>query len=65
MRGEAIRMTLLRGVEAASLAGLLILTSAAVFFRPSASVTYPFESPYVLFPLFIWAAARFELRGGV
>jgi len=61
-RGESVRLSAASWTEAASLAVLLLFASWAVFFRPSMPV-YPFESPYILFPLFVWAALRFELRG--
>ena len=51
-----------RVAEALALGTLLGLASYSVFFRPRYPI-YPFESPYVLFPLFMWAALRFELRG--
>jgi signal transduction histidine kinase len=51
----------MRVVEAIALGGALITASVAVFFR--VGVTYPLENPYVFFPLFIWAAHRFELLG--
>lgn len=60
--GDHQTPTAARLAEAFALATLLVLASWAVFFRPSLPV-YPFESPYVLFPLFVWAALRFELRG--
>jgi signal transduction histidine kinase len=50
-------------VEAVALGGLLVLASIAVFFKAFGAAAYPFESPYVLFPLFVWAAVRFGLRG--
>lgn len=54
---------LARLAEAILQAGTLTGVCIAVFFRPNGSVSYPFESPYVLFPLFIWAAVRFEVHG--
>jgi signal transduction histidine kinase len=48
--------------EAVLLVASLVLVSTVVFFRPPASPG-PFGTPYLLFPLFIWAALRFELRG--
>lgn len=61
-RGEPVRLSAASWAEAAFLATLIGLASWAVFFRPSMPI-YPFESPYILFPLFVWAALRFELRG--
>lgn len=52
-----------RIVEAFALAIFLVGASFAVFFKESNSVEHPFESPYLLFPLFIWAAVRFTLPG--
>lgn len=51
-----------RFLEAFALAWLLLLASLVVFFN-SSLMKRPFESPYVLFPLFIWAAVRFTLPG--
>jgi signal transduction histidine kinase len=60
-RGEALNLKGGRLAEALALATLLVLASYAIF---HATVeVHPFESPYVLFPLFVWAAQRFELRG--
>jgi signal transduction histidine kinase len=53
----------MRFVEATLLGGALVGANLAVFFKPAAVPFYPIESPYILFPLFIWAALRFELRG--
>ncbi|HZU81425.1 MAG TPA: MASE1 domain-containing protein [Polyangiaceae bacterium] len=53
----------LRVAEALALAVVLTGASAAVFLRAPPNLAYPFESPYILFPLFVWAALRFELRG--
>jgi signal transduction histidine kinase len=49
--------------EAAVLGCALAGTCGAVFFGRPGAEGYPFEFPYVLFPLFIWAAIRFGLRG--
>lgn len=51
-----------RFAEAAALTILLGLASWAIFFRSGLPI-YPFESSYVLFPLFAYAALRFELLG--
>jgi signal transduction histidine kinase len=59
---ERIRWSGARVAEATSLVALLVLSSAAIFLGPP-SRFHPFEFPYVLFPLFIWAALRFQLRG--
>jgi PAS domain S-box-containing protein len=48
--------------EALLLVASLSLVSTTVFFRPPA-LNGPFGTPYLLFPLFIWAALRFDLRG--
>ena len=52
----------LRMAEGLALAVALVVAADAVFFRPPEPIR-PFASPYVLFPLFVWAALRFELRG--
>jgi signal transduction histidine kinase len=52
-----------RLLEGLLLGGAVALASLAVFFRPAAATTYPFEWPYALFPLFVWAAVRFALPG--
>jgi signal transduction histidine kinase len=53
----------LRLLEAVGLCASLAAACYAVFTRSLPSARHPFESPYVLFPLFMWAAVRFELRG--
>jgi PAS domain S-box-containing protein len=57
------RVRLADGGEALLLLASLTAVSTAVFFRPAGPAPHPFQAPYVLFPLFIWAALRFELRG--
>jgi signal transduction histidine kinase len=52
-----------RWLEMISVVSLVAAASVLVFFRTSTSAGDPFESPYVLYPLFVWAAVRFELRG--
>src|SRR5262249_42986382 len=52
-----------RAVEAILLVAGLVTTCIAVFFRKNDAAVYPFEFPHLLFPLFIWAAIRFKLRG--
>jgi signal transduction histidine kinase len=52
-----------RIAEAAVLGCALTGACIAVFFRGPNSDGYPFDFPYVLYPLFIWAAIRFGLRG--
>jgi signal transduction histidine kinase len=61
-RGEPLTRRPGRIVEAISLTTFLSLATYAVFFRPPLPA-YPFGSPYILFPFFVWAALRFELRG--
>jgi signal transduction histidine kinase len=61
-RGERARLKPARALEAAALIMLLGFTTSWVFFR-SPAPTYPFASSYVLFPLIVWAALRFQLRG--
>jgi signal transduction histidine kinase len=51
-----------RAAEALLLACAVGFASYAVFFG-RARAPYPMESPYILFPLFVWAALRFDLRG--
>lgn len=50
-------------IEAIALACLLGIAGGAMFFVPLGKIAYPLEFPYVLFPLFIWAAVRFALPG--
>ncbi len=52
-----------RLLEGLLLGGAVAVASLAVFFRPTAATSYPFEWPYALFPLFVWAAVRFALPG--
>jgi signal transduction histidine kinase len=59
---EPLRWTVAEALEATALVGLLVLAGALVFLGPPLRL-YPFEFPYVLFPLFVWSALRFELRG--
>ena len=51
-----------RRIEALVLIGLLTAACCGVFAR-SATPGHLVQSDYVLFPLFVWAALRFELRG--
>jgi signal transduction histidine kinase len=60
---RAFKLRPVRLVEVAVLGGALTATCVAVFFRHPGDEGYPFEFPYVLYPLFIWAAIRFGLRG--
>jgi signal transduction histidine kinase len=53
-------MTRARIWEAAALGSLLFAATGAVFFDGSKHLP---SSPILLFPLFVWAAVRFELRG--
>jgi signal transduction histidine kinase len=53
----------INAAEAILLAGALVAISIAVFFRKSGVASYPFDFPYLLFPLFVWASTRFNLRG--
>jgi signal transduction histidine kinase len=53
-----------RVVEALGLALLFASVAVFVFFRPFAPRAGPFDQPYLVFPLFMWAALRFGLRGG-
>ena len=50
-----------RMVEAFALTASLVASSYYAFFRPFDAD--PFEFPYLLFPLLVWAALRFEMRG--
>jgi signal transduction histidine kinase len=51
-----------RVLEAATLAIVLAAVAVCVFSLAAVQMD-PFRSPYVLFPPFVWAALRFELRG--
>lgn len=53
----------LRLVEVVFLGATLGMACVLVFFREHAATMSPFGSPYILFPLFVWTAVRFELRG--
>ncbi len=59
---DSLKIKPARLLEATGLGAVLVAASLLVFFRRSTG-SNPFESPYVLFPLFVWAALRFELRG--
>jgi signal transduction histidine kinase len=61
-RVDRRRPSAARAIEASVMAALLVLASVAVFFRPG-SAGWPSESPYILFPVFVWAGLRFGLRG--
>ena len=50
-----------RPMEAAALAALAVLTGAIVFARPPVALSAN-PVPYLLFPLFFWAAIRFGIR---
>ncbi len=52
-----------RLIEATTLTTALIFASIAIFIRDPNMHAPPLRSLHVLFPLFIWAALRFELRG--
>jgi signal transduction histidine kinase len=60
---RVIKLRPARLLEAAVLGGALTATCIAVFLPHPGAEAYPFEFPYVLYPLFIWAAIRFGLRG--
>lgn len=60
---EALDLRPMRILETLALGATLTTASLLVFSRPLAFARYPLESPYALFPLFVWAAVRFELRG--
>jgi signal transduction histidine kinase len=62
-RSRAFKVRPARLAEAAVLGCALTSASIAVFFRNPSADGYPFDFPYVLYPLFIWAAIRFGLRG--
>ncbi len=57
------KITLGRALEAALLGITVVAASLAVFCLKPGVAAYPFQSPYVVFPLFVWSALRFELRG--
>lgn len=52
-------------VESLALAASVPLASALVFFAPGSADGRSFLTAYVLFPVFIWAAVRFEQRGAI
>jgi signal transduction histidine kinase len=60
-RASAPKVDALRATEALLVSTLVVSVSLAVFFGPAR--TMPVEASYALFPLFIWAAIRFDLRG--
>lgn len=59
-----VKLTRARLVEAVALVTGLVMSSVAIFFRSSMAPLVPLDDPSVLFPFFVWAAVRFELRGG-
>jgi signal transduction histidine kinase len=61
-RSERLRLKPTRALEASVVITLLGFTACVVFFRAPAPA-YPFASSYILFPLVVWAALRFQLRG--
>jgi signal transduction histidine kinase len=61
-RAEPAVMPRARMAEAAGLTVLLCAGAVVIFFRPVAPVV-SVVSPYMLFPLFVWSALRFELKG--
>jgi signal transduction histidine kinase len=58
-----LKVPLRRPLEAVLLGAFVASASILVFFGGFAGVAYPVEFSYVLFPLFTWAALRFQLRG--
>ena len=58
-------VTLPRLVEGLVAALGLVVASLAIFLRRPGATYSPFLSPYMLFPLFVWVALRFELPGSV
>lgn len=58
---RGFRISPARLFEAAALGVVLVGASIAILFRED--IEYPFDNPYLFFPLFIWAAHRFGLRG--
>lgn len=58
-----VRVGFWRLAEALSLAGLIVILSLIVFGYNVGLGPADFPQPYFLFPLFIWAALRFEQRG--
>jgi signal transduction histidine kinase len=58
---RVVRATPARVAEATGLAVTLTIACLAVFLQPAQHASL--EAPYLLFPLFIWASLRFELRG--
>lgn len=54
------RPTPARAVEAAALVAALLLVGGIIFYMPGNT---KFTLPYPLFPLLVWAALRFHMRG--
>jgi signal transduction histidine kinase len=61
--GRDVKLQPLRVLEILVLVVTLVAASSVIFMQPYVDVKYPFQSPAALFPLFAWAAVRFELRG--
>ncbi len=58
---RSFRISAAKLVEATALGLALVGTSIAIFFRDD--IKYPFDNPYLFFPLFLWAAHRFGVCG--
>ena len=60
--GDAFEWSVARALEAGALFALLAIVACVVFLHPVTGMI-SIEPPYILFPLFVWAGLRFELRG--
>ena len=58
---RSFRLSRTQLLEVVVLGVALVGASIAIFFRDD--INYPFDNPYIFFPLFIWAAHRFGLHG--
>src|SRR5262249_32209565 len=59
---QVIRFRAAHWVEAAVLGLALVIACRLIFFGPT-QYENPLRRPYVIFPLLIWAAVRFDIRG--
>jgi signal transduction histidine kinase len=54
-----------RGIELGALLATVMIVSFAIFFARGSIAGSPVFEAYMLFPVLIWAAARFDMRGAV